>query len=319
MARRYKEGLDYFPINVDFTSDVKVRRVVREHGAPAMAVIIELMSMIYGDHGYYMDWSDDICFSVGDIYGLDSAYVSGVVDTCISHGLFSRAMHDAYGILTSKGIQKRYLDAVKRRADDGMVEEYRLLVPGSTSNMPSVDCIQPRTTSVPNDTTSVPNDTTSVPNDTTSVPSVYKGTQSRVEEIRLDETKAPTGDILLPPSGKKSPAKAATTQAGTVLLEIPLSGGGSHGVTDIDIAHYRELYPAVDVPQEIRGMIGWCEANPARRKTARGVKAFINSWLNKAQNRGGSGYSSRAAPDRAPRGAAAWAAAASLLTQGGGP
>ena len=52
-----------------------------------------------------------------------------------------------------------------------------------------------------------------------------------------------------------------------------------------DIDHYKELYPGVDVDQEIRSMIGWCEANPANRKTKTGAKRFIANWLNKSQNK----------------------------------
>ena len=58
-------------------------------------------------------------------------------------------------------------------------------------------------------------------------------------------------------------------------------------ITEEDIAHYKELYPAVDVMQEIRNMVGWCEANPTKRKTQKGAPRFINTWLAKAQDRGG--------------------------------
>ena len=40
--------------------------------------------------------------------------------------------------------------------------------------------------------------------------------------------------------------------------------------------------------QELRKMRGWCEANPKKRKTKNGVKRFINAWLAKEQDRGGS-------------------------------
>ena len=49
---------------------------------------------------------------------------------------------------------------------------------------------------------------------------------------------------------------------------------------------YAALYPAVDVVQELRKIRGWCLANPSRRKTRRGVKAFINSWLCREQDKG---------------------------------
>ncbi|GHW90028.1 ATPase [Vibrio cholerae] len=71
-----------------------------------------------------------------------------------------------------------------------------------------------------------------------------------------------------------------------VLFEIPLKGKSSiHGVTQSELFEYRELYPAVDVAQQIRNMIGWCKANPTRQKTAQGIKRFIHAWLSKEQDR----------------------------------
>ena len=55
-----------------------------------------------------------------------------------------------------------------------------------------------------------------------------------------------------------------------------------------DISKWKELYPKVDVDQEIRAMAGWLDANPTRRKTAGGIKRFVNSWLSRAQDSGGS-------------------------------
>ena len=72
-------------------------------------------------------------------------------------------------------------------------------------------------------------------------------------------------------------------------IKIPLNASGTfHDVFENDIKKYSELYPAVDVMQELRGMVGWCDANPTKRKTKDGVKRFINSWLAKKQDQGGS-------------------------------
>ena len=35
-------------------------------------------------------------------------------------------------------------------------------------------------------------------------------------------------------------------------------------------------------------MEGWLDANPGKRKTKVGVKRFVNSWLSRSQDRGGS-------------------------------
>lgn len=57
---------------------------------------------------------------------------------------------------------------------------------------------------------------------------------------------------------------------------------------DSDIIAWQRAYPAIDVHQELAAMESWCDANPSRRKTAKGIKRFVNSWLARAQDKGGS-------------------------------
>jgi hypothetical protein len=66
---------------------------------------------------------------------------------------------------------------------------------------------------------------------------------------------------------------------------LPLNKTGTfHQVSQSDVDEFTQLYPAVDVIQEFRGMRGWCNSNPTKLKTNTGIKRFINSWLAKAQN-----------------------------------
>ena len=67
---------------------------------------------------------------------------------------------------------------------------------------------------------------------------------------------------------------------------LPLNDGTLHGVTASEVKKYRELYPAVDVMQELRNMVGWLDGNPSKRKTKAGVRRFINGWLSREQDRG---------------------------------
>lgn len=66
---------------------------------------------------------------------------------------------------------------------------------------------------------------------------------------------------------------------------IVLNDGSEWKPTVTEYAEYGRLYPNVDVQQEFRKMHGWCNANPAKRKTQRGVKRFVNSWLSREQDR----------------------------------
>ena len=77
------------------------------------------------------------------------------------------------------------------------------------------------------------------------------------------------------------------SSAASPIVALPLNDGTTFAVFQEDVDRWRELYPAVDVMQELRSMAGWCEANPRNRKTKSGAKRFINGWLARAQNRGG--------------------------------
>jgi uncharacterized protein YdaU (DUF1376 family) len=61
-----------------------------------------------------------------------------------------------------------------------------------------------------------------------------------------------------------------------------------YGVTMDDYRLFVESYPAVDVQQELLAIRAWLHANPTKRKTASGMARFINTWLSKTQNSGGS-------------------------------
>ena len=67
-----------------------------------------------------------------------------------------------------------------------------------------------------------------------------------------------------------------------------LSDGTNYQPEASDVAGWKEAYRGIDVEAELRAMACWLDANPTRRKTPRGIKRFINSWLQRAQDRGGS-------------------------------
>lgn len=86
---------------------------------------------------------------------------------------------------------------------------------------------------------------------------------------------------------KQESKEVATVDESQVVLWLPLNKG-EHPVTVDDIKTAMACYPGIDVVQEFRAMYAWLDANKAKRKTASGIKRFINSWLSRAQNQGGS-------------------------------
>lgn len=69
------------------------------------------------------------------------------------------------------------------------------------------------------------------------------------------------------------------------VISLPLNDGSEFGVTVAMTSEFSTLYPAVDVMQELRNMRGWLLNNPKNRKTASGIRRFINSWLAREQDK----------------------------------
>lgn len=84
----------------------------------------------------------------------------------------------------------------------------------------------------------------------------------------------------------KEDVESTAPETATVLT-LTLNDKSEYPITQDDIDAWAELYPAVDILQELRKMRGWCDANPRKRKTKSGIRRFIASWLAREQDRGG--------------------------------
>lgn len=73
----------------------------------------------------------------------------------------------------------------------------------------------------------------------------------------------------------------------TRVINLPLNTGEEYPIFQNDIDIFAELYPAVDILQAMRAMKGWLMTNPKKRKTKQGISRFINSWLAREQDKGG--------------------------------
>lgn len=128
MARPYKTGLDYFEL--DCNLDEKIRLIQAEFGLKGFAVVVLLYKDIYAGQGYYMSWDDErllLFMSENGVAGGDKNLITQVVEACIRRGIFSEELFRKYHILTSRGIQKRYFNAVARRENVETKKEYLII------------------------------------------------------------------------------------------------------------------------------------------------------------------------------------------------
>jgi hypothetical protein len=109
MGRPVKNGLDYFPLDIDFFTDEKIQYISVLFGDTGEATIIKLLCKIYRN-GYFIKWNQDaaIMFAKSAGNGISVEKVSAIVLELLKRGFFSEVKFKKYGILTSAGIQKRY-------------------------------------------------------------------------------------------------------------------------------------------------------------------------------------------------------------------
>ena len=112
MARPEKNGLDYFPFDVDFFDDLKVRKLIRRQGGKAALVYIVLLCLIYRN-GYYIGSDNDLPFIISEKLGYDEEFIQEALKNLFALDLITKAAHDGREIYTSKGIQYRYTQVQK--------------------------------------------------------------------------------------------------------------------------------------------------------------------------------------------------------------
>lgn len=126
MARPAKEGLDYFPLDVDIDQDDKIALIEAQHGVTGFAVVIKLLMKIY-KNSYFYEWAEKEQLLFSKRVNVDINKVNAIINDCVKWGFFNKELFETYEILTSKGIQRRYLEAVGRRNKVIIEKKYLLL------------------------------------------------------------------------------------------------------------------------------------------------------------------------------------------------
>ena len=132
MGRNRKEGFEYFPCDSSFYDDVKIMRLMKFHTYGGY-VYHYLLCQIYRN-GYYIDFDDNAAFLVSNRFNIDESDVVDIIQFCMKVGLFDEKLFDENKILTSHGIQKRYLEISQRAKRKVLIERYNLISSSSEEN-----------------------------------------------------------------------------------------------------------------------------------------------------------------------------------------
>lgn len=268
MAGQPKRGLDFAAWDVHlFDDDERFDVLIDAQGWDGFGVFFWICTKAYATNGYYYEWREGT--SAATIAkrmsgGIKSDTVNQVVKLCLRIGLFDNGLFDRESILTNKMMQERYMYAIEKRSVRGRTinrlywllkaEETKayIVIPENEHNLSENE---------------------------------HNLSENDTKKSKVKESKVNRNNYYAMPS-----ANAADTAGENIFITLPLNDKSNYSVSKSDVQHYKILYSAVDVEQQLRSMLGWLEANPSRRKTRTGIKGFITKWLNKVQDRGGVGY-----------------------------
>ena len=128
MSRIKKRGLEYFPMDADFTRKPAVRRIMKKEGEGAAVVLIEVLCAIYSQEGYYVK-ADELFYEdiAAGCYERNEHDVKRIIGMAIEYGMFHATMFAEHGILTSEEIQQQFLHCTRRRVNSHLQPQYVLV------------------------------------------------------------------------------------------------------------------------------------------------------------------------------------------------
>ena len=255
-----KVGIDSFLL--DCRTNDNISEIEAEYGVKGFAVVVRLWQKIYCEKGYYCEWIErsPLLFLAnwfGGNSGVTINLITEIVSRCLNNGIFDAGMYEKYSILTSARIQKQYFGVVKRREEILVKKEYLLISVGKMKGI------------------------------------AYKNTDSvnkseknvcRIDTSKVKESKGK--EIKEIENATHSCVEPEILSSTPPIISLPLNDKTFYDIHVNDVDGWKELYPSVDILQELRKMKGWLDSNVTRRKTRRGIRRFINSWLAKEQDKG---------------------------------
>lgn len=302
---------------LDCTLDKNIEKIQFDYGLKGFAIVVKLFQKIYGEFGYYCEWDekDRLLFALE--IGLNSEQknkllftskngssseqknkllsasksgsdneqknkllfasendssnkyknlINQVVCSCINEGIFSKELFYKYRILTSLDIQEKYFKLVKDYKKVKVVNEYLLL--SAVKNRENTVFISLKDTNISN-SININNNIFNKNNKLNNI--IFTTTTKDLEVVEeVDINKNNNKDINLDTASK---------------IGLILNNGEEYFISYKNLELYKELYPDIDIVQELRSMKAWLFSNRSRRKNIMEIDRFITNWFIKATDK----------------------------------
>lgn len=254
-----KTGLNYYNVDTDRYMDIRIRRLVKDHGCRGLAVYDYLLCEVYRVQGCFVAWDEVTAFNVAEYLGLKESNVLEIVRYCGAVGLFDKELLSR-GIITSASIQRRYLEMCNRskRKIAEIPEECRI-IPEESPKTPEVWTQRKKERNISTTTTTARedlDDSEDSVNDLSATPE--KGCAEKVPP------QVPPGTYSLVPIGEL----AAWMKSETVWIEHLCMN-----------KHKDQEY----IKRKIDEFAAHCASNGDTAKDKGDCKRHFNNWLRKVE------------------------------------
>lgn len=250
MARPKKTGLDYFPFDVDFFSDKKIKRLRASYGVNGVTVYLYLLCEIYRN-GYYVEYDDDLILDISDELNISTNALKQILNYLFSRSLLvvkESKLAVPVKVITASSVQRRYQAAKKgAKRDIDVAAEFWVLKNEETESFIKVR----------------PENNFSENNDNFSENNPCKSQNNHTKESK----------------GKKSKEKESKGEESN--SAPPLSTFGEFGHINLTDEQYQKLvqqYGETNIKSYIRKMDDWLELN---HRTYDNCYVKLRQWLDK--------------------------------------
>lgn len=246
MARPMKQGLDYYPTDIDILQNKKIRILKARYGAEGFALYHCLLMEIYRN-GYYINYDEDFVDLMSSEFMTGYDRTAEIIEFMCAKGLFDNELFTKQKILTSKGVQRRYQEVVKNRVNIKINPDYWLLpIDETRKNLLNND---------DENKNEINYDKNEINHSKNEINSTKK---SKVKESKENKNKA--------------------NESKAVCVVPSLDG-------DFEVHQelYDELthtYENTDIDKSLKALILYLSANPDKLRTSSATEGYIRMWIN---------------------------------------
>lgn len=252
MARPKKENLDYFPFDVDFFSDKKIKRLKAKFGADGIVVYQYILCEIY-HNGYYVECDEDFVLDISDYFNFSENKTMQILNYLFNRSLLVSILVESVKVITATSVQRRYQEAKKEvgKNREIFVDE-RIWLLKEDETKPFIK-MHP------------------VSNNSEKNNDYFEKNDCKFENYYTKESK-----------GKESKEKE---RRGEEKLRL-LSSDGWYILFQDFYNKLAEAYPQTDIDECLRNMKIWLESNMDKLKPKKEMSSRINAWIAYDTERG---------------------------------